>query len=185
MEAESHVINHSWNKNGDYLGVADSVGLMVYEGTQALNYVKNYNRGSDQWEGFPIKVNAPSNTILLGCKGSSTQGTIETLARAAMDKDLLGIMVWYSSVKNGFQYAVSWDAQLSDSSKKGYESAMQIFAPDNTEQRVRKGASYTATAYNAVAAASTAGKKEADTVNDKHHSIGYVLGRGPWPEDMF
>ena len=31
-------------------------GLMVYEGTQALDYVKNYAQGTSQWEGFPIKV---------------------------------------------------------------------------------------------------------------------------------
>jgi hypothetical protein len=31
-------------------------GLMVYEGTQALDYVKNYAQGTSQWDGFPIKV---------------------------------------------------------------------------------------------------------------------------------
>jgi hypothetical protein len=29
---------------------------MVYEGTEALNYVKNYAQGTSQWDGFPIKV---------------------------------------------------------------------------------------------------------------------------------
>ena len=29
---------------------------MVYEGTQALIYLKNYVTGTDQWDGFPIKV---------------------------------------------------------------------------------------------------------------------------------
>ncbi len=29
---------------------------MVYEGTQALDYVKNYAQGTSQWDGFPIKV---------------------------------------------------------------------------------------------------------------------------------
>ncbi len=37
-------------------GLVDSIGLMVYEGTQALNYVKNYASGTSQWDGFPIKV---------------------------------------------------------------------------------------------------------------------------------
>jgi hypothetical protein len=30
---------------------ADSVGLMVYEGSQSLSYVKNFVNGADQWEG--------------------------------------------------------------------------------------------------------------------------------------
>ena len=172
VEAESYVINESWDVKGNYKGVADSIGLMVYEGTQALNYVKNYNRGGDQWEGFPIKVNAPSNTILLGAKGSSTHGTIETLANAAVEKDLLGIMVWYSSVKNGFQYAVSWDAQLSESSKTGYKRAMEIFQPENAKF---KSTSYSITEYNAIS-----GEDEEDMTNKKHHSVGYVLGKKPW-----
>ena len=172
VHAESHVINESWDVKGNYKGVADSIGLMVYEGTQALNYVKNYNRGGDQWEGFPIKVNAPSNTILLGAKGSSTYGTIETLAQAAVDRDLLGIMVWYSSVKNGFQYAVSWDAHLSESSQKGYKRAMEIFRPDNDKT---KPTGYLITPYNALAE-----EDEDDMRNDMHHSVGYVLGKRPW-----
>jgi hypothetical protein len=171
VHAESYVVNESWDTEGNYKGVADSIGLMVYEGTQALNYVKNYNRGGDQWEGFDIKVNAPSNVILLGAKGSSTYNTIETLAKASVERDLLGIMVWYSSVKGGLQYAVTWDAHLSDDAKRGYQRAMEIFAPDNAK-------SYAVTSYNAL------GNSEADTFNDKHHSVGFVLGNSPWPEDV-
>jgi len=171
VEAESYVINESWDVDGNNKGVADSIGLMVYEGTQALNYVKNYNRGGDQWEGFPIKVNAPSNTILLGAKGSSTYGTIETLAKAAVDKDLLGIMVWYSSVKNGFQYAVTWDAQGSESSQKGYNRAMEIFKSENAKFK----STYSITPYNDIS-----GEDEDDMNNKKHHSVGYVLGKRPW-----
>ena len=167
VEAESYVVNESWDTDGNYKGVADSIGLMVYEGTQALNYVKNYNRGGDQWEGFPIKINAPSSTILLGAKGASTYSTIEKLALAAVEKDLLGIMVWYSSVKNGFQYAVSWDAHLSESSQKGYNRAMEIFNPENTKF---KSSLYSVTPYNSIS----------DMTYDKHHSVGYVLGKGPW-----
>ena len=66
VRAEIDVINASWDTKGKHLGVADAIGLMVYEGTQALNYVKNYANGTSQWEGFPIKVNAPKNAILLG-----------------------------------------------------------------------------------------------------------------------
>merc|ERR1712121_568753 len=59
IQAEIDVINASWNPGGASNNVADTVGLMVYEGTQALNYVKNYAHGSEQWEGFPIKVDVP------------------------------------------------------------------------------------------------------------------------------
>ena len=45
------VINESWDKEGKSNNLADSVGLMVYEGTQSLNYVKNFVKGADQWEG--------------------------------------------------------------------------------------------------------------------------------------
>ena len=95
MQAEIDVINASWNVGATSNGLADSVGLMVYEGTQvlvelvdegsslreprywkncvekrviipkALQYVKNYAEGSSQWEGFPIKV--PANPLLSGC----------------------------------------------------------------------------------------------------------------------
>merc|ERR1719260_383717 len=79
VQAEIDVINASWDSNGKSSNLADSIGLMVYEGTQALNYVKNYANGADQWEGFPIKVNAPKGTILLGAKGSSSSSTIKKL----------------------------------------------------------------------------------------------------------
>ena len=68
VQAEIDVINASWDSDGSSSNLADSLGLMVYEGTQALNYVKNYAAGADQWQGFPVQCRAPSNTILLGAK---------------------------------------------------------------------------------------------------------------------
>merc|ERR1712048_1395194 len=71
----------------------------------------NYVHGSTKWEGFPIKVDVPSQYVMLGAGGQSAAGTIETLAKAARDQDLGGIMVWYASVidsatgKPGNQYA--------------------------------------------------------------------------------
>ena len=50
VQAEIDVINASWDSEGTSSDLADSVGLMVYEGTQALNYVKNYANGSGQWQ---------------------------------------------------------------------------------------------------------------------------------------
>ena len=38
MQAEIDVINESWNVGGTSNGLADSVGLMVYEGTQVNGF---------------------------------------------------------------------------------------------------------------------------------------------------
>ena len=51
----------------------------------------------------------PRTSILVGSKGSASAEDINTLAEGVMEQDLLGIMVWYCSVQNGFQYEVDWD----------------------------------------------------------------------------
>jgi len=127
IAAEIDVINASWQVGGTSNNIADSVGLMVYEGTQALNYVKNYAAGSSQWEGFPIKVDVPKPSILLGCKGSSSTSSITTLAREAIKQDLLGVMVWYCSVRNGLKYQETWDCTGRPESENGYVAAMEMF----------------------------------------------------------
>jgi len=127
VQAEIDVINASWDSNGKSSNLADSIGLMVYEGTQALNYVKNYANGAGQWQGFPVQSRAPKNVILLGAKGASSSATINKLAKEVVKEDLLGIMVWYASVKNGFDYAPVWDASTHNDAISGYKSAMQLF----------------------------------------------------------
>jgi len=130
VKAEIAVINASW-KNKKSTGLADSVGLMVYQGTYALNYVKNYADASKQWSGFPIKTDVPKNCILLGAKGATGAGTIRTLADATMTNDYLGIMVWYASVKNGsgkgLQYAESWDASFAPATIEAYIETRKRF----------------------------------------------------------
>ena len=42
IEAENEVLNESWDNEGNSKKIVDSIGLMVYEGTQSLNYVKNF-----------------------------------------------------------------------------------------------------------------------------------------------
>jgi len=127
VEAANEVINQSWDLEGNLKNVADSVGIMVYEGTQSLDYVKNFVNGADQWEGFPIKVNVNSKAVMLGSKGSSSSATIIKLAEEAVAQDLLGIMVWYASVIGGPQYAVSWDASIVEDSQNGYIKALKYF----------------------------------------------------------
>ena len=46
------MINASWNVGGTSNGLADSVGIMVYEGTQALQYV-------------PIEIDGRPDTLYL------------------------------------------------------------------------------------------------------------------------
>ncbi len=68
IKAETIVINNSWNTDGSSNDRVDSVGLMVYEGTDSLNYVENYAHGTEQGAGFPIHVNVPYNSIIVGSK---------------------------------------------------------------------------------------------------------------------
>ena len=108
----------------------DSIGLMVYEGTQSLNYVKNYVNGADQWQGFPIKCRAPTNTILLGAKGQAGSATMNTLVESAITNDYRGIMVWYVSVREGLVYEKSWDGS-DPAFQQSFVDAMDKFKPYN------------------------------------------------------
>ena len=126
VQAANDVINLSWNVGATSNNYADSVGIMVYEGAQSLNYVENFAHGSQQWEGFPISVDVPYEAILLGCKGSSPNDPIIQMANEVVSQDLLGIMVWFSSVKNGLVYEDSWDASQSEDSQSSYIQARAI-----------------------------------------------------------
>lgn len=127
------MINAGFDENGKNYHIIDAIGLMVYEGTQALNYVKNYVNGAGQWQGFPMKCRAPSNTILLGAKGSTTSTDLVKLATESVKNDYLGIMVWYASIKNGFDYAPNWDASTRADSISGYQKAFAILSADMSE----------------------------------------------------
>ena len=70
IQAGIDVINMSWNPGASSNNLADSVGIMVYEGTQSLNYVEYFAHGS-QWQDFPIQVDVPYNAILCGVQGYS------------------------------------------------------------------------------------------------------------------
>ena len=137
VQAEIDVINASWDSNGKKNNIADSIGLMVYEGTNSLNYVKNYD-SSKRWQGHPISAAVPNNAILLGAKGVTSSSAIKELARRSLADDLLGVMVWYASVENGFQYKHSdqWDATTKTDSINGYKAAMQMFRQGGAVPRI-------------------------------------------------
>ena len=126
IPAEIDVINLSWNVGATSNNYADSIGIMVYEGSESLDYVENFAHGSEQWEGFPITVDVPYEAISLGCKGITSDGPIMEMANEVVRQDLLGIMVWYASVKNGPVYDASWDASQSEDSQASYIQARAI-----------------------------------------------------------
>ena len=55
MSAENQVINESWDANGNSYNLADTIGIMVYEGATSLDWVKSYTNGPDQWAGKCIQ----------------------------------------------------------------------------------------------------------------------------------
>lgn len=78
IAANNFIINNSWDVDGNYKDVTDTVGIMAYgeetgeeievreesvqsyddsqNGFQSLDYVKNYAEATSQWNGFPIRV---------------------------------------------------------------------------------------------------------------------------------
>merc|ERR1712070_216216 len=132
IKEENYMVNQCFAKGAK--SSVDAVGIMVYEGTGSLQYVQNYVNGSKQWSGFPIHVDVPSKKVILGAGGQSAAGTIETLAKAAHDQDLGGIMVWYASVidsatgKPGNQYSGgAMDASIQSAATKAtWKKALDI-----------------------------------------------------------
>ena len=100
---------------------------MVYRGARSLNYVEYYAHGTQHWGRFPIKVDVPYNAILCGAKGTASANDINTLAEESIRQNLLGIMAWYASVKNGFQYDPSWDTTSSPESQAALAAALIMF----------------------------------------------------------
>jgi len=98
VAAENYIVNHSWDANGKKLGLTDALGIMVYQGTQSLQYVKNYAEGTKQWQGFPITVDVTPGDILCGIQGSGNSGDLNSLASSIRSQNLGGIIVWFASV---------------------------------------------------------------------------------------
>ena len=55
VSAENQVINESWDANGNSYNLADTIGIMVYEGATSLDWVKSYTNGPDQGAGKCIQ----------------------------------------------------------------------------------------------------------------------------------
>ena len=55
IAAETYVINQSFDGSGKNLNGVDSIGLMVYEGTETLKWTKSYTNGPEQGQGAAWK----------------------------------------------------------------------------------------------------------------------------------
>jgi hypothetical protein len=97
VKEENYVVNEAFAKNSTVK--VDSIGIMAYSGTGSLSYVKNY-ADPPTYSGAPITSPVPKSKILLGASGGASGGDIQTLAEAAKNQGLGGIMVWYSSVND-------------------------------------------------------------------------------------
>ncbi len=53
-------------------------------------------------------------------------------------------MVWYASVKNGFDYAPFWDASTKEDSINGYKAAYKLFKAANEKIRLLETENWTA-----------------------------------------
>merc|ERR1711908_76022 len=81
VKEENYAVNTVFGDGGDPKTI-DSIGIMVYEGTGSLQYVKDYTKGKEQWQGFPIKVDVPPSKVVLGAGGQSAAATQAEWAKA-------------------------------------------------------------------------------------------------------
>ena len=101
VAAENFMVNNGWtNSSGTWksTGLIDRVGIMVYEGTGSLAYVKQYAAATHEWEGFPIHVDVPYPDVVAGIDGSASDSTVMSMAKAVVSQNLGGYMVWFASV---------------------------------------------------------------------------------------
>ena len=126
IQAEIDVINMSWNVGATSNNYADSIGIMVYSGSDSLEYVENFAHGSEQSEGFPITVDVPYEAIMLGAGGNTANGPILEMANEVVRQDLLGIMVWFASVKDGPVYGDDEDTSQCEACQASYIQAREI-----------------------------------------------------------
>ena len=140
--SESLMTVKSWNAQGQSLNLADAVGIMVYTGSQALQYVGAYT-GSTCTEWWCALCNdakvpqpctsVPAGAVLAGLGGDAGQADVNAVCSAQFDgKAIGGYMVWYASADNGFQYGggsndarvhnVNWKCNSSHPKREGHKT---------------------------------------------------------------
>merc|ERR1711924_230908 len=136
VKEENYMVNQCFAKGNRSAG--DSIGIMVYEGSGSLDCVPNYINGNPN---KPIHVQVPPQKVMVGAGGQASAKTIESLAKAAHDQNLGGIMVWYASVidsatgKVGNQYSGgAMDASIQPAATKAeWKKALDIMNGKSTE----------------------------------------------------
>eukprot|EP01060_Flectonema_neradi_P000028 TRINITY_DN1002_c0_g1_i1.p1 TRINITY_DN1002_c0_g1~~TRINITY_DN1002_c0_g1_i1.p1 ORF type:complete len:314 (+),score=73.55 TRINITY_DN1002_c0_g1_i1:68-1009(+) len=128
INGENYMVNTAWTVDGKSHNTIDSIGIMVYSDSESLQYVKDYANATHQWQGFPIKVDVPTEAIVVGIQGSAADNAITSLAGSVKQQNLGGIMVWYASVfdsthnKTAFSYGGD-DSSVAKSA--AWEKALQ------------------------------------------------------------
>lgn len=107
VASANRVLEAGFNKTiGDTIspysyGSIARVGIMVYYGDGAKDYVDNYANGCTkhctQWW-CPLAACVPTDQIFLGAGGGSGTDTMQLLQQDVITGNLGGIMVWYASV---------------------------------------------------------------------------------------
>jgi hypothetical protein len=64
---------------------------------------------------------------LVGAQGSASATDIKTLADACLAKNYAGILIWFSSVANGFSYDSTWDTANYPVSQQAFTDALNSF----------------------------------------------------------
>ncbi len=62
------MINAGWDSSGQSSGLVDSIGIMVYSGTESLDWVDEYTESGQQGADWPITADVPESAVLVGCK---------------------------------------------------------------------------------------------------------------------
>jgi hypothetical protein len=120
IPAPNRLLEASYNKSlaSPALGSVSKVGIMVYSGTDAENYLEYYTNGRNrctQWY-CPIDVCVPASAMVLGLQGTASASTIKKVASDVVAKGLGGIMVWDGTVidsstnDTAVQYSIMYDA---------------------------------------------------------------------------
>lgn len=114
------------------LGSLSKVGIMVYSGTDAEEWVKYYADGCSkyctQWQ-CSLAACVPMKDMVLGIDGSAAADSVNTIANDVKTKKLGGVMVWYASLldkatgKPGLMYG-SMDASITKLA--AWSTALQV-----------------------------------------------------------
>ena len=133
VKAESSMVNSAFNRNvtASDRPALDAVGIMVYSGTNSLQYLKNYVNGSQQWEGFPIHVDVPASKVVCGMGGNAAPADLNKFVANALSGHSKGVMVWYGSVlddstnQTAIQYAGGGPDASNKKTRSMWEAALK------------------------------------------------------------